>query len=49
MAVPLYDYAQEREQLNNWAEKKGLGGLETYWREKNQISIDGQPTRILAD
>ena len=47
MGVPFYDYANERGQLNNWAEKKGQDGLKAYWEEKNQISIDGQPTHIM--
>lgn len=45
--VPLYDYAEERGQLQNWAEKKGTAGIEEYWEEKNQISLDGKPTNIL--
>ncbi len=46
MAVPFYDYAGEREQLIDWAEKKGADGLEAYWLEKNQVSLDGKPTGI---
>jgi hypothetical protein len=46
MAVPFYDYAGEREQLIDWAEKKGPDGLEAYWLEKNQVSLDGKPTGI---
>lgn len=47
MAVPLYDYVGDREQLNNWAEKKGQAGIEEYWREKNVLSIDGQESGII--
>ena len=47
MGVPLYDYAGEREQLNEWANKKGEKGIKEYWKQKNQESIDGKPTRIL--
>ncbi|MDZ4262647.1 MAG: pyridoxamine 5'-phosphate oxidase family protein [Pseudomonadota bacterium] len=46
MAVPFFDYAGEREQLNDWAVKKGAEGIAEYWREKNQISLDGKPTNI---
>lgn len=46
MAVPLYDYVGEREQLNTWAAKKGTEGLKTYWEETNHISIDGKPTHF---
>lgn len=46
MAVPFFDYNGEREQLNNWAEKKGHAGIEDYWREKNSKTIDGIETHI---
>ncbi|WP_330110871.1 pyridoxamine 5'-phosphate oxidase family protein [Methylophaga thalassica] len=46
MAVPFFDYNGEREQLNNWAEKKGTTGIEDYWREKNSKTIDGITTHI---
>lgn len=48
-SVPLYDYVADREQLNKWAEKKGGEGLADYWREKNQLSLDGKPTYIIDD
>jgi hypothetical protein len=47
MAVPYYQYTGDRDQLRNWAEKKGEAGLEQYWAEKNQASLDGMPTRIM--
>lgn len=46
-AVPLYEYQGERETLLRWAENKGDAGIRDYWREKNQVSIDGLPTRIV--
>lgn len=46
MAVPLYDYVGEREQLNTWAVKKGPEGLKTYWEETNHVSLDGKPTHF---
>ena len=48
MAVPLYDYAGDRELLNDWARKRGEGGVRQYWQEKNTTSIDGIPTDIVA-
>ncbi len=48
-AVPLYTYRGERETLARWAEKKGAVGLLDYWREKNQVSIDGLPTGLLEE
>ncbi|HFD79612.1 MAG TPA: pyridoxamine 5'-phosphate oxidase family protein [Gammaproteobacteria bacterium] len=47
MAVPFFDYAGERTQLNDWARKKGKDGIRAYWKEKNQTSLDGKPTWIL--
>jgi len=47
MGVPFYDFVEEREQLNNWANKKGEQGIKEYWKEKNQESIDGKPTHII--
>jgi general stress protein 26 len=46
MAVPLYDYVGERDQLNTWAAKKGKEGLKAYWEEKNSVSLDGKPTHF---
>jgi hypothetical protein len=46
MAVPFFDYVEEREQLKDWANKKGDAGIREYWLEKNQTSLDGQPTHI---
>lgn len=48
MAVPLFDYVEERQQLKDWAIKKGDKGLKEYWQTKNQQSIDGEPTNILS-
>ncbi len=46
MAVPFFDYVEERQQLNNWAVKEGDDGIMAYWLEKNQISLDGKATHI---
>ncbi len=46
MAVPFFDYVDEREQLKNWAINKGEAGIKDYWKEKNQLSLDGKPTGI---
>lgn len=47
MSVPFYDYVRERDQLNEWASKKGAEGIKDYWEQKNQISLDGVLTDIL--
>jgi hypothetical protein len=46
MAVPLFEYQGQRNQLVDWAETKGKTGIEQYWRDKNQLSIDQKPTGI---
>lgn len=48
MAVPYFSYTGEREMLSDWAIKTGEQGIKAYWEDKNQISIDGIPTHILA-
>jgi len=47
MSIPFFEYKGEREELNEWAAKKGKEGITEYWKEKNQTSIDGLPTHIL--
>jgi hypothetical protein len=47
MSVPFFDYVAEREQLADWAVKKGEEGIRDYWQQKNQLSLDGIPTNIL--
>ena len=47
MSIPYYDYKGERDQLIDWAKNKGDDGIEKYWEERNQTSIDGLPTGIL--
>jgi len=44
MAVPLYRFEEQREELNRWAEKKGTAGIRAYWQEKNKVSLDGKET-----
>ena len=48
MAVPFFDYAGERRQLIDWASGKGEHGIREYWKDKNQLSLDGIPTHIMA-
>ncbi|MHB1677607.1 MAG: pyridoxamine 5'-phosphate oxidase family protein [Sulfuriferula sp.] len=47
MGVPYFAYEEDREQLNDWAIKKGEEGLQQYWGDKNQRTIDQLPTHIL--
>lgn len=45
-SMPLLSYEGERNQLIKWAENKGATGLETYWKEKNAVSMDGITTPL---
>ena len=47
MSIPYYNFISERNQLIDWANNKGKDGIENYWEEKNQRSIDGLSTGIL--
>lgn len=44
--VPLFEYVEERPQMDAWAERKGPDGLANYRQEKNLCSIDGLPTHL---
>lgn len=44
--IPLYEYREDRPTLIDWAKNKGDEGVNRYWKEKNQTSIDGLPTGI---
>ena len=46
-AVPFYDLVGERPTLRKWADNRGRGGVEEYWKEKNTRSLDGKDTGIL--
>ncbi|MBL4834406.1 MAG: pyridoxamine 5'-phosphate oxidase family protein [Pseudomonas sp.] len=48
-AVPYYEFKGERQTLKNWAEKRGEQGIEQYWRDKNQLSMNGKATGIFPD
>ncbi|WP_299014979.1 pyridoxamine 5'-phosphate oxidase family protein [uncultured Polaribacter sp.] len=47
MSIPFFDYKGERNELNDWAAKQGKEGIQKYWKDKNQTSIDGLPTNLL--
>ena len=48
-AVPFMDFKEERNTLNTWSSKQGTENIEKYWGNKNTVSIDGYPTKILDD
>lgn len=48
-AVPFFDYVSDRDTLRKWADAKGQEGIENYWRQNNQQSMDGKPTAIIME
>jgi len=46
-SVPFFEYQGERELLVECSEKKGKQGIEEFWQERNQISLDGLETNII--
>ncbi len=46
MSIPYFDFKEERLLLDDWAQNKGEDGIKEYWKEKNELSIDGIPTKI---
>lgn len=44
-AVPYYTFQGHRQQLVEFAEKKGPDGMEAYRKEKNSMSLDGLPIK----
>lgn len=42
-AVPMYDYAGDRDLLSRWTERKTDDELRAYRAAKNAVSIDGLP------
>jgi hypothetical protein len=47
MSIPYFEFKGERNDLNDWAKEQGTEGIQNYWKNKNQTSIDGLPTKIL--
>lgn len=47
MGVPYSSSLEERPLLADWATKKGDVGLQQYWEEKNQFSIDNIQSHIV--
>jgi len=47
--VPLYDWVGERPTLTEYTRSAGEEAIQNNWRDHNQTSIDGLPTRLLSD
>jgi predicted pyridoxine 5'-phosphate oxidase superfamily flavin-nucleotide-binding protein len=46
--VPLFEFVGQRDTLRRWAETKGEDGVKTFWKERNQWSLDHKPTGLLS-
>jgi len=44
--VPLLATVSQRDEIIQWATKKGEAGLLDYWKQKNMTSIDDLPTPL---
>ncbi|MEO0680044.1 MAG: pyridoxamine 5'-phosphate oxidase family protein [Pseudomonadota bacterium] len=47
--VPLFDYKDDRPNLQRWADAKSDDELTTYLRERNAVSFDGFDTGLPAE
>ena len=47
--VPMFDYRDERDTMDKWAQAKGAAGLDAYSRQKNRRSMDGLPTDLFGE
>jgi len=47
--VPFFDFKEERDNMPKWIASKSKEPIENYWREKNQVSLDGLPTHIFDE
>ena len=45
--VPYYEFRGERQTMVKWTEKRGVDGIQSYWRERNARSINGRDTGIV--
>lgn len=48
-AVPFFDNPRLRDTLKKWTADRGVEGVHAFWGDRNQTTIDGLPTGILAD
>ncbi len=47
--VPFYDHVGPRDNMDKWLARRNQDDIHDYWREKNQVSLDGLPTGIFED
>ncbi len=47
--VPFFDFKGERDNFDKWINARGEEPIENYWRDRNQVSLDGLPTHILEE
>jgi len=47
MSVPYFSYDGDRDDLAKWSDEQGRDGIEKYWVNQNQKSIDGFDSEII--
>ena len=47
--VPFYDHVGPRDNMDKWLARRDQDDIHDYWREKNQLSLDGLATGIFPD
>ena len=45
-AVPYMDFAGDRDTLTKWADAKTEDDIREYWRDRNSVTLDGEPTGV---
>ena len=48
MGVPLYDYVEQREELNNFYDKTNKEEHIKYMKKNNLVSFDGKETKLFS-
>lgn len=49
MGVPLYDYIEQRKDLDTYYDKRNDDDYKRYMKKNNQVSFDGKPTKLFED
>ena len=45
-AVPFMEFQSDRDTMQKWVDSKTDEDLRDYWRNRNGVTLDGEPTGI---